>query len=132
MRWIKLSKAYFVLRREETLQKWQEILIGQHPALIASTKEEYGFLTKSLIQKRNQNCFCTEMEVGEPKEFEVQTSGAGGRGNLEVEVTGPSRQPVDTKEKDSARGKKIDFVPEEEGNCWLRFFLSQYCMLNCC
>ena len=65
------------------------------------------------------------MEVGEPKEFDVQTSGAGGRGDLQVEVTGPARQPVRTKEKDAARGKKFEFTPEEEGKeikCSLRCF----------
>ena len=59
--------------------------------------------------------FYPEMEIGEPKVFEVQTAGAGGRGDLDVEVTGPSGQPVDIKEKDSPKGKKITVVPDEEG-----------------
>ncbi|XP_074023387.1 LOW QUALITY PROTEIN: filamin-C-like, partial [Numenius arquata] len=36
----------------------------------------------------------SKAEVGQVQEFQVETQGAGGRGRLEVTVTGPSRRPL--------------------------------------
>ncbi|XP_076819806.1 filamin-A-like isoform X4 [Clavelina lepadiformis] len=56
-----------------------------------------------------------KMDVGKPKEFEVQTSGAGGQGKLDVDVIGPVKAPIHTEEKDTPKGKKYTFIPDEEG-----------------
>jgi len=56
------------------------------------------------------------MHVGTPKEFDVLTSGAGGRGKVDVDVISPSRAPVKAKVKDMRRGKHVEFTPKEEGN----------------
>lgn len=55
------------------------------------------------------------MEVGEPKVFEVLTAGAGGQGDVDVKVVGPSQKPLKAKMIDTPEGKKIEILPEEEG-----------------
>ena len=55
------------------------------------------------------------MYVGEPKAFEVLTAGAGGQGNLEVDVVGPSQKPLKANMVDTPKGKKVELLPEEEG-----------------
>lgn len=59
--------------------------------------------------------FVAEMDVGIPKVFEVLTSGAGGKGKVDVDILSPSELPVSSKNKDTARGKEVSFTPDEEG-----------------
>ncbi|NWZ45799.1 FLNC protein, partial [Brachypodius atriceps] len=56
-------------------------------------------------------------EVGQMQEFQVETQGAGGQGQLEVKVTGPSRRPVPCTVGPAPPGgpHPVTFTPPEEG-----------------
>ncbi|NWV02632.1 FLNC protein, partial [Ptilonorhynchus violaceus] len=56
-------------------------------------------------------------EVGQLQEFQVEAQGAGGQGNLEVKVTGPSRRPVPCTVGPAPPGgpHPVTFTPPEEG-----------------
>uniref|UniRef100_H2ZJ16 Uncharacterized protein n=1 Tax=Ciona savignyi TaxID=51511 RepID=H2ZJ16_CIOSA len=56
-----------------------------------------------------------KIDVGKPQEFEVQTTGAGGQGKLDVDVVGPSNIPIHAHDKKTPNGKKYHFTPLEEG-----------------
>lgn len=58
-----------------------------------------------------------EAEVGQVQEFQVETQGAGGQGQLEVKVTGPSRRPVPCTVGPAPPGgpHPVSFTPPEEG-----------------
>uniref|UniRef100_A0A8C0UIT2 Filamin-C-like n=1 Tax=Cyanistes caeruleus TaxID=156563 RepID=A0A8C0UIT2_CYACU len=55
--------------------------------------------------------------TGEGPEFQVETQGAGGQGQLEVKVTGPSRRPVPCTVGPAPPGgpHPVTFTPPEEG-----------------
>ncbi|NWH83406.1 FLNC protein, partial [Aegithalos caudatus] len=56
-------------------------------------------------------------EVGQVQEFQVEAQGAGGQGQLEVKVTGPSRRPVPCTVGPAPPGgpHPVSFTPPEEG-----------------
>uniref|UniRef100_A0A8C5JFX3 Filamin C n=1 Tax=Junco hyemalis TaxID=40217 RepID=A0A8C5JFX3_JUNHY len=56
-------------------------------------------------------------EVGQVQEFQVEAQGAGGQGQLEVKVTGPSRRPVPCTVGPAPPGgpHPVTFTPSEEG-----------------
>uniref|UniRef100_A0A8C3NHW6 Uncharacterized protein n=1 Tax=Geospiza parvula TaxID=87175 RepID=A0A8C3NHW6_GEOPR len=56
-------------------------------------------------------------EVGQLQEFQVEAQGAGGQGQLEVKVTGPSRRPVPCTVGPAPPGgpHPVTFTPSEEG-----------------
>ncbi|NWT75223.1 FLNC protein, partial [Prunella himalayana] len=57
-------------------------------------------------------------EVGQVQEFQVEAQGAGGQGQLEVKVTGPSRRPVPCTVGPAPPGgpHPVTFTPPEEGS----------------
>ncbi|XP_023774686.1 filamin-C-like, partial [Cyanistes caeruleus] len=59
----------------------------------------------------------SKAEVGQVQEFQVETQGAGGQGQLEVKVTGPSRRPVPCTVGPAPPGgpHPVTFTPPEEG-----------------
>ncbi|XP_068045390.1 filamin-C isoform X2 [Anomalospiza imberbis] len=59
----------------------------------------------------------SKAEVGQVQEFQVEAQGAGGQGQLEVKVTGPSRRPVPCTVGPAPPGgpHPVTFTPSEEG-----------------
>ncbi|XP_058720859.1 filamin-C-like isoform X2 [Poecile atricapillus] len=59
----------------------------------------------------------SKAEVGQVQEFQVEAQGAGGQGQLEVKVTGPSRRPVPCTVGPAPPGgpHPVTFTPPEEG-----------------
>ncbi|XP_014746233.1 PREDICTED: filamin-C [Sturnus vulgaris] len=59
----------------------------------------------------------SKAEVGQVQEFQVEAQGAGGQGQLEVKVTGPSRRPVPCTVGPAPPGgpHPVTFTPTEEG-----------------
>ena len=64
------------------------------------------------------------MEVGRTEEFEVKTLGAGGKGILDISVTGPNQRLVNINKKELQEGTKFSFTPTTEGenkNCIIQY-----------
>lgn len=55
------------------------------------------------------------MNVGEKQDFEVDTEDAGGKGDLNVAVVGPSKRKIPVQMRKTPHGQKCSFTPDEEG-----------------
>lgn len=55
------------------------------------------------------------MKVNELQEFQVETTGVGGKGDLNVLITDPNNQEVPVRKRDNPDGSNFSYTPKQPG-----------------